>query len=241
MEVIPAVDVKGGRVVRLVKGDPRSEIKYELSPSEAVEKWACEGARWVHLVDLDAALGLGSNSEVIVKAVKVAKEFSVGVQVAGGVRSLEKARFYLDQGVDRVVIGTLALKSPNKVERLAREYSWGRVVVAADHEKGRLLVEGWRYKAGVDVFSFVKSYLDIGCHFFLVTSRVRDGMLSGPDLKVTSRILRLGKVNLIVAGGVSSIEHVRLLAGMGVYGVIIGRALYDGVLRLREALKAAGG
>jgi len=236
MEVIPAVDIMKGKVVRLVRGDPRHASSYEHlgDPISLARRWESEGARLIHVVDLDAALSLGGNLNVIEMLVK---SVDVPVQVGGGIRSLELARKLLSIGVERVIIGSLAFSNPSVVKALLEEAGAERVVIALDNREGVVMVRGWKTSAGVTVDEAAENFRRLGVKLFLVTSVARDGTLSGPDFETLSRLCRCG-LEVMAAGGVRSIDDLLALKRLGVYGVVVGKALYEGRFSLSEALRA---
>ncbi len=235
MDVIPAVDLMGGKVVRLVRGDPKLATSYERlgDPVSVAKKWEAEGARFVHVVDLDAALELGSNLNVVES---IAEAVRVPLEVGGGIRSIEAARHLFSIGVKRVVLGSVAFSSPSVVEALLGEFGGERVVVALDNVEGLVVVRGWKASAEVSVSEAVARFSKIGVKLFLVTSVARDGTLSGPDLDVLSQLCRKG-VSVIAAGGIGSLDDLVALKTLGVGAVVVGKALYEGRFSLGEALR----
>ena len=236
MEVIPAVDIMKGKVVRLFRGDPRRASSYEHlgDPVSLARRWEAEGARFIHVVDLDAALGIGGNLSVIGSLVK---SVGVPVQVGGGIRSLGLARNMLSMGVERVILGSLAFSNPSAVKALLEEAGEEHVVVALDNYEGFVMVRGWKASAGVTVDEAAEKFRRLGVKLFLVTSVARDGTLSGPDLETLSRLCRCG-LEVIAAGGVGGIDDLLALKRLGVSGVVVGKALYEGRFSLSEALRA---
>jgi len=234
MEVIPAVDIMKGKVVRLLKGDPKFAKPYEHlgDPVAIAKRWEAEGAAIIHVVDLDAALGLGNNIGMIEEIVKAVK---VPVQVGGGIRSLDEARRIFDKGVTRVILGSLALKDPSAIRTLLEEFGENRVAVALDNLNGIVMIQGWKMSANVTVDHAVAKFSGIGVNLFFITSIARDGTLSGPDLETVALLCRQG-VRVIAAGGIRSLEDLAALKRLGVYGVVVGKALYEGLFSLREAL-----
>ncbi len=236
MEIIPAVDIMKGRVVRLVRGDPKQLRSYSKlgDPVSVAKRWEAEGAKFIHVVDLDAALGTERNLEVIESIVR---SVEASVQVGGGIRSLEIARKLLLMGVKRVILGSLAFSDPHLVESLLREFGEKKVIVALDHKDDVVMVKGWKASTKISVDVAAEKFRELGVKIFLVTSIARDGALLGPDIEILSRLCRRG-LKVIAAGGVSSIRDILDLKQVGVHGVVIGRALYEGRLSLREALRA---
>ncbi|MEM1546435.1 MAG: 1-(5-phosphoribosyl)-5-[(5-phosphoribosylamino)methylideneamino]imidazole-4-carboxamide isomerase [Candidatus Methanomethylicia archaeon] len=237
MYVIPAIDIMNGRVVRLIKGDPGKIKSYEYlgDPLSLAKRWRLEGASLIHVVDIDAALGRGENIGIIEEIVKSIK---IPIQVGGGVRSIDKAIHLLDMGIERIVLGSLAFRSPNTVSQLLNDFGWRRIAVALDHLDGEVMINGWRTSTHKTLKEAIQKFLTIGVRFFLITSIQHDGMMNGPDIKNLSEILNLN-ANIIVSGGVRNLDDIIALKNLNIYGVIIGRALYEGLLSLREALKAA--
>jgi len=237
LEVIPAVDLMNGRVVRLVKGDPKSVIVYGDDPLAFVRRWVGMGARRIHVVDLDATLGLGGNLGWVERIVR---KSGAPVQFGGGVRSLDSARRILNLGVDRVILGTLAFRDRSAVEALLREFGCRRVMVALDYRGGRVVVRGWTSPTDLGVLEALEIFSSLGVRIFLLTDVGRDGMLIGPDLDGVREACRLG-FDVVVGGGVCSVDDIVALRDAGAAGVVLGRSLYEGRVDLREALSAVGG
>ncbi|MCX8171604.1 MAG: 1-(5-phosphoribosyl)-5-[(5-phosphoribosylamino)methylideneamino]imidazole-4-carboxamide isomerase [Candidatus Bathyarchaeota archaeon] len=237
MLIIPSVDLMHGKVVRLIRGDPRNVKYYEHlgEPVNVAKRWESEGARWVHIVDLDAALGSGNNTSVIGDIIRSLK---IQAQVGGGIRSLESARQLIAVGAARIVIGSLAFKNPSTLKKLLDEFGDSRIAVALDHLDGIIKVGGWKESTCFRLREAAKLFTDMGVKFFLVTSIQRDGAMSGPDIENLNQVLDLG-ANVMASGGVRSLDDIAVLRDLGVYGVIVGRALYEGCFSLSEALKVA--
>jgi len=238
MDVIPAVDLMGGKVVRLVRGDPALATSYERlgDPVSVAKMWEAGGARFVHVVDLDAALGSGSNLEVVEA---IARAVEVPLQVGGGIRSLEAARRIFSVGVKRAVLGSVAFSSPSVVNEILEEFGCSRVVIALDNLGGQVMVRGWKASTKVSVPQAVKRFSEMGIKLFLVTSVARDGTLSGPDLDVLSQ-LRRKEFEVIAAGGIGRLKDLVALKKAGASAVVVGKALYEGKFSLSEALRTVG-
>ncbi|HEX9678670.1 1-(5-phosphoribosyl)-5-[(5-phosphoribosylamino)methylideneamino]imidazole-4-carboxamide isomerase [Nitrososphaera sp.] len=233
MEVIPAVDIMGGQVVRLVKGDPANKVVYGSDPSETAKKWEAARADMLHVVDLDAAFGTGNNKEAVAKLVSSVK---VPVQVAGGVRTADAAKDALEKAA-RVVIGTMAYSDPEAVRKLAKKYP-GRIVVSIDQSGGKVMVSGWKESAGVSVKDAIVQFLGMGIENFLLTSIERDGMLAGPDVETLAQAAGVdGRVRVIASGGISSVADAVRVKSAGCAAVILGKAMYDGKVSI-ERVKA---
>ena len=230
MRVIAAVDIMGGSVVRLVKGNPANKVEYSNDPVETAKKWEAIGADMLHVVDLDAAFSTGSNSELIAK---ISKAVRIPLQIAGGIRSLEKAEEMLSMA-SRVVIGTMAYREPEVIRKLVKKNA-GRVAISVDQIDGMVMVKGWKESTGTRVADAILQFLAIGVDEFLLTSIDRDGTLQGPDIKTLADAAVSARI--IASGGISSIEDVIRIRSAGCSSVIIGQAMYDGKVSI-EKVKA---
>ena len=230
MRVIAAVDIMGGSVVRLVKGNPANKVEYSNDPVETAKKWENVGADMLHVVDLDAAFSTGSNSELIAK---ISEAVRIPLQIAGGIRSLEKAEEVLSMA-SRVVIGTMAYREPEVIRKLVKKNA-GRVAISVDQIDGMVMVKGWKESTGTRVADAISQFLAIGVDEFLLTSIDRDGTLQGPDIKTLADAAVSARI--IASGGISSIEDVIKIRSAGCSSVIIGKAMYDGKLSI-EKVKA---
>jgi phosphoribosylformimino-5-aminoimidazole carboxamide ribotide isomerase len=230
MKVIAAVDIMGGSVVRLVRGNPDDKIEYSNDPVETARRWETVGADMLHVVDLDAAFSTGSNSELIAKISKVVR---IPLQIAGGIRSLEKAEEMLLMA-SRVVIGTMAYREPEVIRKLVKKNA-DRVTISVDQMDGMVMVKGWKESTGTTVADAISQFLAIGVNEFLLTSIDRDGTLQGPDIKTLADAAVSARI--IASGGISSIEDVIRIRSAGCSSVIIGKAMYDGKVSI-EKVKA---
>lgn len=236
MEVIPAIDLKTGRCVRLYQGDYEKETVFSDDPVGVALRWQKEGAPRLHVVDLDgAAEGEPVNLEVIAAIVA---GVGIPVQVGGGVRSRETAEALLGIGVDRVVLGTAAVKDPQIVEQLCRVLGRDRVVVAVDARDGQVAVQGWTETTGLGPTELVRRMEEMGVARFLYTDIARDGTLTHPNFEAVGKLLSSTARPILVSGGVSSTEHVVRLAAMGAEAAILGRVLYTGGIALGDAIAA---
>lgn len=233
MRVIPAVDIMGGQVVRLVKGDATDKVVYGNDPAEMAKKWESAGADIIHVVDLDAAFGTGNNKDVIAKLVS---SVSVPVQLAGGIRTPDAVKDMLEKTA-RVVIGTMAYRDPDAVRKLVKKYP-GRIVISIDQSGGNVMVKGWKESAGISVKDAIVKFMGIGVEDFLLTSIDRDGTLSGPDVETLAHAAAIdSRAKIIASGGISGIDDVVRVRSAGCAAVILGKALYDGKVSV-ERVKA---
>lgn len=234
MIVIPAIDVRGGKAVRLTKGSPDAETVYGEDPAEVAARFASEGASWLHVVDLDAALGSGDNREAIRGIVGAAQ---VPVQVGGGLRSIGAAQEVIGLGATRVVLGTEAVTDATFL-RTALQWLGDKVVVALDTDGDQVRIRGWTEDAG-PLDEIVARMEEAGVQRLLVTAVARDGTLEGADLGLYERVLGLTRAAVIASGGVSGPDDIRALAATGVESVVVGKALYEGTMTLAEAMEAS--
>jgi phosphoribosyl isomerase A len=232
--VMPAIDVRGGRAVRLVRGRTEQETVYAEDPAEVARRFAREGATWLHVVDLDAALGRGANRDSVAATVRAS---DASCQIGGGLRSMAAVEGALGLGAARAVVGTEAVADPGFLRHAVRRFE-GAMVVALDTDGDRVLVRGWTAPAG-PLPDLLVRLSEAGAPRFLVTAVERDGTLQGPDLALYQRVLDLTDRPVLASGGVRAAGDVRALAGVGVEGVVVGTALYEGTLTLAEALEAA--
>lgn len=241
MLVIPAVDIKGGKCVRLYQGLPEKETVFSQDPVSVAVLWEQMGAEMLHLVDLDGAFtGIPKNKQVIKKIIK---EVNIPVELGGGIRSLEVVKELLETGVSRVILGTVAITDPDLTREACRRYG-ERIAVGIDSKNGRVAVEGWKCTAAKDDLQLALEMRDCGVKRIIYTDTSRDGTLQGINVEKTGQIARLSGLKVIASGGVGSIsdiENLKRIEALGVEGVILGRALYTGDVSFEEAMKAAGG
>ena len=231
MKIIPAIDVMDGKVVRLYRGDPSKKTTYSDNPLEIASKWQSAGADMLHLVDLDATLGLGSNFELIQK---MAKAVSIPVQVAGGLRNENIIQNALDFS-ERVVIGTLAFKDKVILDKLRTIYGSKRIVISVDHKDGLIVVNGWQESTKLGLIDAVNEFVAMGFSEFLSTNVTRDGTLEGPDLESLKKICQIENCNAIASGGISKMQDIHDVNDINPFGVILGKALYEGLVSIEEA------
>lgn len=234
IRVIPAVDVSKGKCVRLTRGRIEESKVYYEDPLEAARKWEREGAEWIHVVDLDAAVGVGNNADQVRRIIA---NTSAKVEVGGGIRSLETAREYIGAGAGRVIFGTGALDA-SLIKASISEFGADRVMAAVDHLAGRVAVKGWREMAGIDAALLCRRLEEIGVRVFMMTAIDRDGTMKGPNIEYSLKAASEIRGEVYLAGGFSSLSDLALLRGSRAAGVILGKALYEGAFTLREAMGA---
>ena len=236
MEVIPAIDLKNGRCVRLFQGDFNQETVFSDDPLATALSWEEQGGHRIHVVDLDGAIqGRPTHLEVITSIVS---NLRIPVQVGGGIRDLRSAETWLDAGVDRIVIGTAAVRDPDMVQEICRKFGSERVVVSVDAKEGLVALQGWKEASTTTVFQLASQMAQIGVVRLLYTDIARDGALSGPDFITNERLVIETGLAIQASGGVASVEHIKDLVPTGVDGVIVGRAIYTGGVSLSEAVAA---
>jgi len=240
MTVYPAIDLRGGRCVRLFQGAFDRETVYGDDPIAMARRWEAAGARWLHVVDLDGARAGQPVQADLVGAICAA--IGIPVQVGGGLRDAAAVETLLARGAARVVLGTIAVTEPARCRAICAAHP-GRVAVGLDARDGRVRVAGWTEDAGLEPAALARRVAADGAAVVIYTDIARDGTERGPDLDGTWAVARAAGVPVIASGGIGSVEHVRAVAGLaaaGVAGVIIGRALYTGAVALADALAAAG-
>lgn len=232
MVVIPAIDILGGRCVRLLQGDYAQATAYSDDPVDVARRFAASGAERLHIVDLDAARGSGDNRTVIEA---ILQQSAIELQVAGGIRSLETVSSLLEGGAHWVVMGTAAVREPVLLEECARAHP-GRVLVALDVRDGRPAVEGWMETETMTISDLIGGWDRLPIAGMVLTCIDRDGTLSGPDLETLDNVRQMTDLYLQYSGGISSVEEIRHVAAAGAQACILGKALYEGRVSLGEAL-----
>jgi len=240
MQLIPAIDLMNGKIVRLSKGDPKTAKVYEEkfgTPLEAAKRWKNEGASKLHIIDLDAAFVLGNNHSVIAE---IARNVKLPIQVGGGIRNYETAEKLFQTGATQVILGALAFSDPSAIDKIRKQFGSDSVIVALDNKEGHIRVEGWQTETAMNVDDSLEKYTQLGIHRFLITSIAQDGMLSGPDLQTLSAAVLYPDAKIVAAGGIGSIGDLAALKEIGVEGAVIGKALYEKRFTLREAIQKIG-
>jgi len=233
MKIIPAIDLMNGQVVRLYKGDPKQKTVYSDNPVEIAKKWEANGADMLHIVDLDATLGIGSNISIIKK---ILEEISIPVEVAGGLRD-ESLILDVVKISNRVVLGTLAFKDKELLKKLLLSLGSEKIVISVDHIDGEIVIHGWQDRTGIKLIDAIKEFLEMGFTEFLLTNVSRDGTMEGPDLEFLEQACNLSKTNVIASGGISNIDDVKAVKEKNAFGVILGKALYENKVSIEEAKK----
>jgi len=240
MEVIPAIDLMKGKVVRLSQGDPKTAKVYDRlgEPVAIAKMWEKDGAKTLHIIDLDAALNMGNNFAMISK---IADAVNLPIQVGGGIRKLETADNLLEMGISRIILGALAFNEPQTLMKLQKKFGNESLIVALDHQGGRVMVEGWKTPTNLGIEEALAKFLDLQVKTFLVTSITKDGTLTGTDVDTLRKVCTNPRVSIIAAGGIGSLNDLISLKQIGVKGVVVGKALYEGRFTLKEAIKITEG
>jgi phosphoribosylformimino-5-aminoimidazole carboxamide ribotide isomerase len=240
MIVIPAVDIKNGKCVRLIQGRKEDETVFSDDPAAMARKWAREGAELIHVIDLDGAFEKSPQNLDAIR--NILQAVDTPIQLGGGIRNEDTARRFLEMGIARVIIGTEAIHHPEFVERISELYP-GRIVVGIDARKGLVAIEGWTETTAIKAVDLAKRFENCGVAAINFTDIHRDGMQTGPNIEETRRLAEAVAIPVVASGGVATIQDIHNLLPLeacGVVGVITGKALYSGTLDFREALKAAG-
>ena len=238
MYIIPAIDLIDGKAVRLQKGDYNKVTVYSDSPAEVAESFERDGAKMLHVVDLDGAKnGTTANFDTVKEIIR---RTGLSVEIGGGVRDIERVKKYIDAGVDRVIIGTAAITDPDFLKEAVRLYG-EKIVVGVDIKDGYVAIKGWLEISEVSCDDFCKTLCELGVKTVICTDISKDGMMSGTNLELYRDLNRRFGMNIIASGGVSSIDDVRALVDMNIYGAILGKALYTGAVKLTDAVRAAEG
>jgi phosphoribosylformimino-5-aminoimidazole carboxamide ribotide isomerase len=239
LQLIPAIDLMKGEIVRLTHGDPETAKVYDQfgGPVETAKKWKAEGATKLHIIDLDAALGIENNLAVIAE---IAENVDIPIQVGGGIRSIDSVEKVLKLGVSQVILGALAFSDPKAVIQIQQRFGAESVIVALDNRNGKIMVEGWKTTTSMGVKEALEEFAALGVKTFLVTSITKDGTLSGPDLGTLREATQYPNVEVIAAGGIGRLNDLVALKSAGVAGAVIGKALYERRFTLKEAVRMIG-
>jgi len=235
MLVIPSVDIRRGRCVQLVGGRPETERVYG-DPVVLAQRWVTEGARYLHVVDLDAAMGTGDN---FTKVAEVLANVRVGIQVGGGIRTLERACEILGIGASRVILGTAAVRDPELVKRLIELAGSERIMVALDSRSGKVTVEGWQKQTEKSVFELAREFERMGAGAILFTNVDVEGSMAGVAAGEIKKLANAVKIPVFASGGVGSLDDVRVVREAGAAGLVVGMALYEGKFTLKQAMEVS--
>ncbi|MCC8167229.1 MAG: 1-(5-phosphoribosyl)-5-[(5-phosphoribosylamino)methylideneamino]imidazole-4-carboxamide isomerase [Planctomycetes bacterium] len=235
MHILPAVDIQGGRAVRLFQGEKDKETVYSDSPADMARRWADEGATYLHVVDLDGAFDGVSENEPHIR--DIVQAVSIPVEVGGGIRSLNKAKRLVDLGVDRVIIGTKALQSREFVDELVAALP-GRINVGVDARDGFVAVKGWTETSDVAAVEFLAALSGSGVSGIIYTDISRDGALAGVNVEAMRQATEATDIPIIASGGVTSEDDISALRSLPLFGIIVGKALYEEKMTLRGAMAA---
>lgn len=238
MIIYPAIDIKDGRCVRLVQGEFKDVTVYSDDPVEMALKWERMGAEYLHVIDLDGAR-LGSPQNIAAIS-RMAVNLGIPIQLGGGIRTIETMEIVLCKGIQRVILGTSAVRDPNTVKRALQTFE-NNIAIAIDAREGMVAIEGWAKTSEFTAAGFAKKMEELGAKTIIYTDISRDGTLKGPNLKAMEEMIKSVGIEVIASGGVSRPEDIKNLKSIGAAGVIIGKALYTGDVNLSEALEIAKG
>ncbi len=239
MLIIPAIDLKEGLCVRLLQGKKAETTVYSDDPVKTAQRWVNEGAELIHIVDIDGAFtGEQKNLESIKK---IRESVDVTLEIGGGIRDMERIYHLLSLGIDRVILGTVAIKDPVLLKKACERF-YDEIFVGIDAKEGKVAIKGWEEVTDIKAKDIAKSVQDSGASGIIYTDIMRDGMLTGPNIEVTRDIAESINIPVIASGGVSSLDDIKTLMGItGLYGAITGKALYTGAIQLREAIDLVSG
>lgn len=239
MIIFPAIDIRGGKCVRLLKGDFAKETVFSDKPEDMAKKWQAQGAEFLHLVDLDGALK--GKSQNLATVEKILAAVDIPVELGGGIRTMENIDEVLKLGVRRVILGSVAVRSPELVKEACAKYG-DRIVVGIDAKDGIVAVDGWGVSGNVEATALAKEMKKAGVKTIIYTDISRDGTLAGVNVEATAKLARESGVNIVASGGVKSIDDIKALKPYekdGIEGVIVGKSIYMGTLDLAEAIAIA--
>lgn len=234
MLIIPAVDIKDGKCVQLIQGRPGTEQIVLENPSEIAKSWENKGANMLHIIDLDGALGTQDNFDMIKKIVEV---IEVPIQMGGGIRDINYAKKLLDIGIDRIIIGTMAIKKPETIKKLSDEYGKERIMVSLDSKDNKVVIKGWTEKTSKSATEFGKFLEKYGAGSILFTNVDYEGLLKGFNEQPVIDLVNAVNIPVVYSGGISTIKDIEKLQNTGVKGIVVGSAIYKGTIDFKESLK----
>ena len=236
MHLFPAIDLYAGKAVRLYKGDYAAMTVYSENPAEVAKDFAAAGAQFIHIVDLEGAKS--GTTPNLATVCRIKAESGLFCEIGGGVRTMDVVRAYVEAGLDRVILGTAAVEDPDFVREAVAAYG-DKIAVGVDIKDGMVAVKGWTEKSDRDAFAFCREMQEMGVKTLICTDISKDGAMQGTNLDLYRELSRQFALQIVASGGVSSLEDVRRLAAMELYGAIIGKAYYTGAIDLKEALEVA--
>jgi phosphoribosylformimino-5-aminoimidazole carboxamide ribotide isomerase len=238
-KIYPAIDLRGGKVVRLKEGDPARMTAYSDDPAETAKRWLQMGAKWLHVVNLDGAFGEGddANQNALLSILKTANEFNANVQFGGGLRSLDAMGKVLNLGASRIVLGTIAVEQPETAANAFKKFGAEKIAVGIDARDGIVRVRGWQSDGGISASDLALQMQKMGLRTVIFTDVSRDGMGHGLNISATRALAEISGLDVIASGGVHTVEDVIAARDANLSGVIIGRALYEGTINLKKALQ----
>ena len=235
MKIYPALDIKNGKCVRLIKGNYNDEIVFNKNPLDVVKEFEDAGSKYLHVIDLDGAKE--GDTKIITIVEQIVQQTSLKIQIGGGIRIYEQAKLYLDIGVDRIIFGTSAIYNQKEIIKTINEFNSNKIVVSIDALKGKIKTSGWLKNTKKSIKNLISELEMIGVQSFIYTDIEKDGTLSAPNFEYIKKFRELSKKELLIAGGISSIEDIFKLEKINIDGAIVGMALYTNQINLKNALK----
>ena len=235
MKLFPAIDIKDKNAVRLSQGDFNRQKIYHNNPLEVAQKFQAAGCEWLHVVDLDGAKdGVSKNGEIIQQVIS---KTNLHIQLGGGIRTVQAVKKWINTGLDRVIIGSAAVGDLNFVAELVKEYR-EKICIGVDAKNRKVATHGWLTDSGIDSFEFCQQLEKIGVETIVYTDIAKDGMMQGPNFEAYAKLTKETNLQIIASGGVSSLKDIKRLSEIGLYGTILGKALYEGVFTLKDAMSS---
>lgn len=235
MRLYPAIDLKDGKPVRLVQGNYDDVTVFGHDPAMMAKKWESLGGRYLHLVDLDGAKEGYSVNEAAIK--RILETVSIPVELGGGIRSLEQIEAKLNLGIDRVILGSAAVKNKALVKEVISQFGSDKIVVGVDARDGKVAIEGWNEVTDLTAITFCRALAEVGVKTVIYTDIAKDGMMKGPNIKETKHLIKETGLSVVASGGIASLEDLKKVEAIGAEGAIIGKALYIGAIDLEEATR----
>ena len=235
MKLLPAIDIKDKKAVRLSQGDFNRQKIYHNNPLEVAQEFQAAGSEWLHIVDLDGAKDGASENVKITR--EIISKTNLKIQLGGGIRTAEAVKKWIDTGLDRVIIGSAAVGNLDFVADLVKEYGV-KICIGVDAKNGKVATHGWLKDSGIDSFDFCQQLEEIGVKTVIYTDIAKDGMMQGPNFEAYEKLTKKTNLQIIASGGVSSLKDLERLSRIGLYGVIIGRSLYEGAFTLKDAMSS---